>query len=506
MPRIVLATLNARYSHASLGLRCLRANLGELRNDCEILEFEARQEPPDIAAAILDRSPRIVGLGVYVWNARACLEAASLLKRVRPETVLVLGGPEVSYEVECQPICQLADYVIRGEGDLAFADLCRRILAGRAPERAVIAPEPPPLDRLCPPYGEYTGEDLAHRVIYVEASRGCPFRCQFCLSALDVPVRQAPVEPFLDAIGSLLDRGARQLKFVDRTFNLNLRVVRRILEFLLVRYQPGMFFHFEMIPDRLPAETLELLARFPPGSIQLEVGIQTFNEAVCEKIDRRQDASLVEKNLGALRQLQSVHVHADLIAGLPGEDWESFARGFDRLFALGPEEIQVGILKRLRGAPIVRHEQEHGMVFSPFPPYEVLKTGELSYGELVRLKRFARTFDYVANSGRFLETAAAITDGGSPFERYLGLADRMQRTAGRVFAIGLHRWAEEIYLYATEDLGLPPRKAGGALAADYARAGRGDLPGLLRPYEVPRQPGAVRLRQELKRQDRRLSS
>jgi radical SAM superfamily enzyme YgiQ (UPF0313 family) len=368
MPEIVLSTLNARYSHASLGLRYLRSNLGSLRDQSQIMEFESKQEPGDIAASILRQDPKIVGLGVYIWNARASFEVATLLKSVRKDLVLVLGGPEVSYETLGQPIAEIADVVVCGEADLAFAKLCHHVLNGGAITEKIVQAPLPSFDALTLPYDEYTDEDLAHRVLYVEASRGCPFKCQFCLSALDIPVREAQLDTFLKAMGTLLERGARQLKFVDRTFNLNLRVVRRILTFLLERIQPGHFFHFEMIPDRLPSELLELLQQFPSGSIQLEVGIQTFNDEVGERIERRQNLKRVEANLTALRELPSVHVHADLIAGLPGEDMESFARGFDRLVQLAPEEIQVGILKRLKGTPIIQHDQEFSMVYSAFHP------------------------------------------------------------------------------------------------------------------------------------------
>jgi radical SAM superfamily enzyme YgiQ (UPF0313 family) len=213
------------------------------------------------------------------------------------------------------------------------------------------------------PYDLYTDADIAHRVIYVEASRGCPYECEFCLSSLDVPVRNAPLEPFLTAMQHLLDRGVCQFKFVDRTFNLNLKISSAILRFFLERYRPGLFVHFEMIPDRLPQALRELIREFPPGVLQFEVGIQTFNEQVAKLISRRQDNARAEENLRWLREETGVHVHADLIVGLPGEDMASFAAGFDRLVALGPQEIQVGLLKRLRGTPIVRHDRDWGMVY-----------------------------------------------------------------------------------------------------------------------------------------------
>ena len=249
---------------------------------------------------------------------------------------------------------------------------------------------------------------MAHRLIYVEASRGCPFSCEFCLSSLDIPVRQAPLPALLSHLQRLLDRGVRQFKFVDRTFNLNLETARTILEFLLERHQPGRFFHFEMVPDRLPDALRELIARFPAGALQFEVGVQTFNAEVAARISRRQDYARLEDNFRFLREQTGVHIHADLIVGLPGESLESFAAGFDRLIALGPHEIQVGILKRLRGTPIVRHDAEWQMVYSPHPPYEILQNRLIDFRQMQKLRRFARYWDLVGNSGNFVETTPLI--------------------------------------------------------------------------------------------------
>jgi radical SAM superfamily enzyme YgiQ (UPF0313 family) len=344
-----------------------------------MLEFDIAQRSVDVLEAILARSPRIVGVGVYIWNAQESLRLVADLKRVRPNVLVVVGGPEVSYETDQQPIASLADYVITGEADLAFGELCDKLLAGRRPLQKVIAAELPEFARkdagpaLRLPYHLYTDADLAHRVVYVEASRGCPFKCEFCLSSLDVPVRNVPLEPFLAAMQSLLDRGLRQFKFVDRTFNLNLTISRSILAFFLERYTPGLFLHFEMIPDRLPEPLRELIARFPPGALQFEVGVQTLNDDVAARISRRQDNAKARGQLAIPARADGRPCHADLIVGLPGESLTSFGDGFDRLVAMRPQEIQVGMLKRLRGTPIVRHDAEFGMVYSPHAPYEILR-------------------------------------------------------------------------------------------------------------------------------------
>jgi len=244
MPDIVLTTLNAKYIHAAFGLRYLLANLGELKPSAAIVEFDINQRPLDIAEVLLARQPRMIGLGVYIWNVAQTTEVVAALKRVRPDIPLILGGPEVSYETDEQPIVSMADYVIAGEADLEFANVCRQLLSGVKPAGKVIPAPLPAFSQLRLPYDLYTDEDVAHRVIYVEASRGCPFTCEFCLSSLDIPVRQAPLSDLLAHLQKLLERGVKQFKFVDRTFNLNLQTSQTLLQFFLDRYRPGLFCHF----------------------------------------------------------------------------------------------------------------------------------------------------------------------------------------------------------------------------------------------------------------------
>src|SRR5450432_179433 len=323
MAQIVLTTLNARYAHASFGLRYLMANLGELQPSATILEFDINQRPIDMLEIILQAEPKIVGVGVYIWNAQPAEQLVAMLKRVRSDICVIVGGPEVSYEIEQQPICAMADFVISGEADLAFAEVCRKILAGNRPLMKIIPAELPEFENtrtaddirgfIKLPYHLYDHRDIAQRVVYVEASRGCPFKCEFCLSSLDVPVRNVPLDQFLASMQNLLDRGLRQFKFVDRTFNLNLNISKSILQFFLERYEPGLFLHFEMIPDRLPEALRELIKQFPAGALQFEVGVQTFNDDVAELISRRQDNDKLEANLRFLHEQTGVHVHADLI-------------------------------------------------------------------------------------------------------------------------------------------------------------------------------------------------
>jgi radical SAM superfamily enzyme YgiQ (UPF0313 family) len=478
---IVLTTLNARYAHAAFGLRYLRANLGEdLIDRSEIIEFDISQRTVDILETLLAREPRIIGMGVYIWNAQQCTQLAAELKRIRPDILLVLGGPEISYETDQQEIARYADYVITGEADLAFAELCRKLLSGSHPLMRFIAAALPEFDRLSLPYPLYTDTDLAHRVVYVEASRGCPFKCEFCLSSLDVPVRNVPLEPFLAQMQMLLDRGLRQFKFVDRTFNLNLNFSRSILQFFYDRYTPGLFLHFEMIPDRLPEALRDPIRQFPAGALQFEVGIQTFDEAVAQRISRRQDAKRVEDNLRFLREQTGVHVHADLIAGLPGEDMASFGRGFDRLVALRPHEIQVGILKRLRGTPIVRHDAQWGMIYSPNPPYEILQTSLIDFATMQRLRRFSRYWDLIANSGNFIRTTPLIWKSASPFDRFTELSDWLYHRSGKTHAVSLSSLAEMLFTFLAQT--QEAQTIAEAIWADYTAGGRSDRPKFLLPY------------------------
>lgn len=484
MADILLATLNARYAHSSFGLRYLMANLGELESRALMLEFDISRRSVDILEEILKHAPRIVGLGVYIWNVEQTTRLVQDLKRVSPETIVILGGPEVSYECDDLSMVSLADYIIAGEADLTFAEVCLDLLADRHPMTKVIPARLPQFHELKLPYHLYTDRDLQQRVVYVEASRGCPFTCEFCLSALDIPVRQADLEPFLTEMELLFQRGLRQFKFVDRTFNLNLHVSRAILQFFLDRYEPGLFLHFEMIPDRLPESLRDLIRRFPAGALQFEVGIQTFNDDVCELISRRQNVDKLEENLRFLHDETGVHVHADLIVGLPGEDLQSFGAGFDRLVALEPQEIQVGILKRLRGTPIVRHDSAWEMVYSPSSPYEILRTKLIDFDSMQRLRRFARYWDLVANSGNFLESTPLLWQENSPFESFLKFSDWLYTRTQATNGIALGHLAEHLFRFLTEEQQLEESLVADSIWADYTRSGRSDRPAFLRPFQL----------------------
>jgi radical SAM superfamily enzyme YgiQ (UPF0313 family) len=481
---ILLVGLNARFRHTSFGLRCLQANLGELQTRSMLLEATINDRPVDVLEKILAEKPLIVGFGVYIWNLLEALDLLRMLRRVAPEIKIVVGGPEVSHELEGQPILDCVDYVVCGEGEQAFKNLCEQLLSGQEPALKVIPGGSPPMSEIASAYHLYSESDLAQRVVYVEASRGCPFRCEFCLSSLDKKVREVPLELFLQQMEELLDRGAKDFKFIDRTFNLSMPFALGILDFFYARLRPGLSLHFEMVPERLPEKLLHALARFPSGVVQLEVGVQTFNEEVARLISRPLKTQKIASNLKALHQETSVHMHVDLIAGLPGEDIEGFGLGFDRLQALGPHEIQLGILKRLKGTPISRHSEKFAMVYNDAPPFEVLKTGALSFEQLQELKRFARFWDLLVNNGQLPASSPLIwRQQASVFSAFREFAGWLFKRAGRSNKISLIKLAEYLLDFLIECRGLSEAEVGPLLVADLSRLGGRRLPKRLQVFE-----------------------
>ncbi len=451
---IVLSTLNARYSHTSHALRCLLANLGPLRARARLLEFVLGARTETLAEKILQLEPRILGLSVYIWNVEESTRLVAMLKRLRPELVIVLGGPEVSHESDAQPIVQMADHVITGAGEQAFTQLCHQLLEGPRPLMKLIpgdATSTAQLEALVLPHGEYSDEDLRHRLTYVEASRGCPFKCEFCLSSLDKTAWAYPLPRVLESLEDLYRRGARQFKFIDRTFNLKADTSARLLQFFLDRQDPEdpCFAHFELVPDHLPDSLKMLIERFPAGALQFEIGIQSLNPAVQAGISRRQDPQRTRDNIAWLVAHTQAHLHLDLIAGLPGEDLVSFGAGFDQLVDwLGlregrEHEIQLGILKRLRGTPIIRHTQEYDLRFNPAPPYNVLSTDVLDFFSLRRLERMARYWDLLAHredrAGDKSEGLLAALLGEAPFARMLAFSDWLYAQTDSTYRIERRR-------------------------------------------------------------------
>jgi radical SAM superfamily enzyme YgiQ (UPF0313 family) len=510
MPDILLSTINAKWIHPSLALRLLKANLGVLEGRAEILEFALRQPLEEKLEAVLAARPRILAFSVSIWNHRATAELLEALEGRwgrppggeapggvpgaspiegppgPPGPFVVLGGPEVSALPETGPLFRRAHWVIRGEGELAFRELCAALLGGGGPpdlERVpsargirgkFIEARAPELGAIDPGYRLYGPGELRRKLLYVESSRGCPFSCEFCQGRGYPPEsgpRNFPLEPFLANLGELLRRGARSFKFLDRNFNLDPGRARRIMEFFLEWLEaPGdvtretpeedaprtglggerpprgrpLSAHFEMIPSRFPGELRETLRRFPPGTLRLELGLQTFRAETAALVRRPSDPPGELELIRFLREETEAILHADLIAGLPGEGLDSFGEGFDRLWLAlttaksrgQPFEIQPGILKLLPGAPLARHSEEWGMVYSPEPPYEVLESSALDAGTLGRLKNFARFWELIVNRGSFPGLVPALFPPGRPvFRPFLALSDLLLARFGRNWGI-----------------------------------------------------------------------
>jgi radical SAM superfamily enzyme YgiQ (UPF0313 family) len=526
---IVLTTINAKWIHPSLALRLLKANLGSLETQCEIIEFNLRQPLCEKTESLLAASPRILGISVSIWNHLATIELLEELEKKweacdvqRP--IVVLGGPEVSHLPDDAKIFEYTDYIIRGEGETAFCVLCESILqkeneticagtqspagsgwlAGIDARFGVAALAIQPyvasealrtrtknlnfnlhnnLSEIKTTYHLYTDEDISKKLIYVESTRGCPFECDFCLSAVKSneqsdnkqsgKVREFPLESFLADMDLLVKRGAKTFKFLDRTFNTNINRAIKICDFFLQKMEERkkmghspFVVHFEMVPLLFPQELCETLAKFPPDSLRLEIGIQTLNPEVSAQIHRpgwRNNSINPEKELETLRFLRektNAIIHADLIAGLPGEDLESFGRGFDRLWQAVSEEgsaaqkqemkhprveIQLGILKQLPGTPISHHNETFGMRYNCQPPYEIEETSSISTADLQRLKNFARFWEQIVNRGLL------YLGKGSVFEKYMALSDALLAHFGRNWGIDkveLAKKASDILYFA----------------------------------------------------------
>lgn len=485
---IVLATINAKYIHASLALRSLFANLAELQSRAEILEFDLKQRPVEMAEAVLERRPKVVAFGVYIWNVAETARLLSIVKKNSPETIVVLGGPEVSYAPESHPVAVASDYVIAGEGEAAFLQLCRQILVGgdgTALPRIIYA-TPPDLASVEMPFRFYSDHDIRHRVIYVEASRGCPFTCEFCLSSLDGSVRRFDLSRLFQEWERLLDRGALQFKFLDRTFNLDAADCGAILDFFIKQSRPGLFLHFEIMPERLSQEFMEKLAALPREiSVQFEVGVQSFCADALDAVRRRRDDAALEFAMLFLREKTRVHIHADLIAGLPYETLESFADGFDRLISWRPHEIQVGLLKRLRGAPIARHDSGGRMVYDDYPPYEILANRWMDFSTIRNMSRFSRYWDMVGNSGHFVETLPLLWEGRSPFHAFWQFSGWLFSQCGQTSGINPHRLAGFLFKYLVGHAGVDTVRAAECMRVDYFRSGKKERLDFISGEHVP---------------------
>jgi radical SAM superfamily enzyme YgiQ (UPF0313 family) len=468
--QIVLTTLNARYMHTAFGLRYLYANLGELQSSACIEEFTIQQRPIDIAEQLLKYQPEIIGFGVYIWNVTEVTKTVEILKQISPETIIVLGGPEVSHLPDKPAVVDVADYVVMGAAEKSFHELCQLILSGNKPFNSEIQSDELSLDRLQLPYQFYSDDDIKNRLIYVEASRGCPFKCEFCLSSLDKTSKPFELNMFLDEMDKLYQRGARNFKFIDRTFNLKVSSSITILEFFLERMSDDLYLHFEVVPDNLPDKLKAVIQKFPYHTLQFEIGVQTFDEKIQELINRKQNNKKTCENLYWLRESTHAYIHADLIFGLPSDTLTNFAKSFDQLVSLNPHEIQLGILKRLRGVPLNRHNKEYQLRYNTQAPYNILSTRDINFATMQRVNRFARYWDMIGNSGRFKNTLPLILNGCA-FEGFMQLSDGLYQAAGSTWKISLQRLFVLIFEILQSRDDIDKSELFETMLIDYSRTG-----------------------------------
>ena len=420
---VVLSTLNSKFIHSSLALRYLKA-YGEAHGQAyDIVEYTINMPVLHILSDITEHDIDILGFACYIWNIEMTLHVVDMVKAVRPDIKIVLGGPEVSFTAdELLERCPNIDYIVQGEGEEAFHALVTALQLGNDGLDPVIpgvrgrrdgsilgsleAVEVSDLSSIPFPYTEEDMADLEHKIIYYESSRGCPFSCQYCLSGNKNTVRFFPQERTLEELQWFIDHGVKQVKFVDRTFNCAPHHHRPLMEFMR-NSDTDMNFHLEMEPELMTEWETNILCETPPGRIQIEVGVQSTHKKTLDAINRYNDWPYIQKSIRPIIQAGRTHVHMDLIVGLPHEDFKRFGQSFNDLFSLQPHALQIGFLKLLKGSG-VRRMHEYKYVADPLAPYEVLSTHVLPYEDVRFLKYFEDVFERFYNSERFRTTFGYI--------------------------------------------------------------------------------------------------
>lgn len=420
---VVLSTLNSKFIHSSLALRYLKA-YGEAHGQAyDIVEYTINMPVLHILSDITEHDIDVLGFACYIWNIEMTLHVVDMVKAVRPDIKIVLGGPEVSFTAdELLERCPNIDYIVQGEGEEAFHALVTALQLGNDGLDPVIpgvrgrrngsilgsaeAVEVRDLSSIPFPYTEEDMDDLEHKIIYYESSRGCPFSCQYCLSGNKNTVRFFPQERTLKELQWFIDHGVKQVKFVDRTFNCAPHHHRPLMEFMRDS-DTNMNFHLEMEPELMTEWETNILCETPPGRIQIEVGVQSTHKKTLDAINRYNDWPYIQKSIRPIIQAGHTHVHMDLIVGLPHEDFNRFGQSFNDLFSLQPHALQIGFLKLLKGSG-VRRMREYKYVADPLAPYEVLSTHVLPYDDVRFLKYFEDVFERFYNSERFRTTFGYI--------------------------------------------------------------------------------------------------
>jgi len=441
--KFLLTAINAKYIHSNPAIYSLRGYAGkELKQYIELAEYTINQPLQDILAEIYDRKPDVIGFSCYIWNWGMVQELLEELPKLLPDTDIWLGGPEVSYDAPGL-LCKYPQItgIMVGEGEATFKELLERYVENRL--KGTGKPDSVDFQQiagLCLPSG-YTGlreltdmnelpflyEDLSpfdNKIIYYESSRGCPYRCSYCLSSIDKQVRLRDISVVKRELQFFLDNKVPQVKFVDRTFNCNHKHAVEIWKYLCENDNGVTNFHFEISADILQEDEICLLNKMRPGLVQLEIGVQSVNPRTIEAIERVMNVEKLERIVGEIHRGKNIHQHLDLIAGLPYEDYESFGKSFDRVYAMKPQQLQLGFLKVLKGSPMHERAQEYGIVYRTNPPYEVLYTKWLSYEEVLRLKRVEEMVELYYNSNQYRHTLPFLERAfESSFAMYEAMAD-----------------------------------------------------------------------------------
>ncbi|MCI7443259.1 MAG: DUF4080 domain-containing protein, partial [Clostridium sp.] len=403
--------INSKFIHSNLAVRYLKAFTKDLPYESKIREFSINDREERILKEIIEEKADVVAFSTYIWNVELVSRVANLIKLVSPQTEILYGGPEVSYDSKAFMEKNIGEYLIEGEGEKTYRDFVEYKLGLRELSNIkglyyrkndeIIFNGTRPLmdmDEIVFPYEE--DEDLNNKIVYYEGSRGCPFRCKYCLSSTTHGVRFHSIERTLEELNFFIKKGVRLVKFVDRTFNCNHKYSMAIWDFL-IKADTNTKFHFEISADILKEEEIELLRKAPKGRFQFEVGVQTTNDNVLKNINRFVNFSDIKEKVEELLSINNINQHLDLIAGLPGEDYKSFVKSFNDVHSIKPEEIQLGFLKLLKGSDMRRDAYLYNMKYSPYPPYEILSTDKISYDEIQILKRVEEVVDKYYNSQKF---------------------------------------------------------------------------------------------------------
>lgn len=443
--KFLLTAINAKFIHSNPAIYSLRACVGEkLQPYVDLAEFTINESLESILEGIWEHQPEVIGFSCYIWNWKLIREILTELPKILPDTEIWLGGPEVTYDgPELLAEFPQVTGIMVGEGEVTFREVLEQYLRETETAGKSVEERFGQIPGLCLASGYTAARDLTdlttlpflyenmepftNRIIYYETSRGCPYRCSYCLSSIDKKVRLRDISVVKRELQFFLDQNVKQVKFIDRTFNCDHKHAMEIWQYIYEHDNGVTNFHFEISADILREEEIALLNRFRPGLAQLEIGVQSTNPETIRAIHRAMDVERLEKIVAAIHRGQNIHQHLDLIAGLPYEDYESFGRSFDRVYGMQPEQLQLGFLKVLKGSDMHDNAEKYGIRYLEQPPYEVLYTNWISYGEIRRLKRIEEMVELYYNSGQFTHTLPVLEKAfPGPFAMYEALADHYQ--------------------------------------------------------------------------------